>query len=265
MFEVQYIVLGVVQGFTEFLPISSSAHLILISALTDWKDKGIFTDIAVHFGTLGAVVVYLHKYIKNIIVDFFSFKKNYLKTNKLWGIKIIIATIPAIVVGFFVYQYFIDYLRNIIVIAWASIIFGIILFLADRKSYAERQWEDLNFREVFFVGIFQVLAFIPGASRAGVTITGSRILNVKRDSAAIFSMLLSIPIIFASLALALLDIYSLGIKELEISGAFVATIISFITALLSIHFMMKILQFTNFNIFIIYRILLGIALLVIYA
>ena len=265
MFEAQYIVLGVVQGFTEFLPISSSAHLILISALTDWKDQGIFTDIAVHFGTLGAVVVYLHKYIKNIIVDFFSFKKNYLKTNKLWGIKIIIATIPAIVVGFFVYQYFIDYLRNIIVIAWASIIFGIILFLADRKSYAERQWEDLNFREVFFVGIFQVLAFIPGASRAGVTITGSRILNVKRDSAAIFSMLLSIPIIFASLALALLDIYSLGIKELEISGAFVATIISFITALLSIHFMMKILQFTNFNIFIIYRILLGIALLVIYA
>ncbi len=265
MFEVQYIVLGVVQGFTEFLPISSSAHLILISALTDWKDQGIFTDIAVHFGTLGAVVVYLHKYIKNIIVDFFSFKKNYLKTNKLWGIKIIIATIPAIVVGFFVYQYFIDYLRNIIVIAWASIIFGIILFLADRKSYAERQWEDLNFREVFFVGIFQVLAFIPGASRAGVTITGSRILNVKRDSAAIFSMLLSIPIIFASLALALLDIYSLGIKELEISCAFVATIISFITALLSIHFMMKILQFTNFNIFIIYRILLGIALLVIYA
>ena len=265
MFEVQYIVLGVVQGFTEFLPISSSAHLILISALTDWKDQGIFTDIAVHFGTLGAVVVYLHKYIKNIIVDFFSFKKNYLKTNKLWGIKIIIATIPAIVVGFFVYQYFIDYLRNIIVIAWASIIFGIILFLADRKSYAERQWEDLNFREVFFVGIFQVLAFIPGASRAGVTITGSRILNVKRDSAAIFSMLLSIPIIFASLALALLDIYSLGIKELEISGAFVATIISFITALLSIHFMMKILQFTNFNIFITYRILLGIALLVIYA
>ena len=145
------------------------------------------------------------------------------------------------------------------------IIFGIILFLADRKSYAERQWEDLNFREVIFVGIFQVLAFIPGASRAGVTITGSRILNVKRDSAAIFSMLLSIPIIFASLALALLDIYSLGIKELEISGAFVATIISFITALLSIHFMMKILQFTNFNIFIIYRILLGITLLVIYA
>ena len=265
MFEFQYIVIGLVQGLTEFLPISSSAHLILISTLTDWKDQGVFTDIAVHFGTLGAVIVYLRKHIINIFIDFFTFKKNYFQTNKLWAIKIIIATIPAIIVGFFVYQYFIDYLRNIIVIAWASIIFGIILFLADRKSHSERQWEDLNLREVFFVGIVQILAFIPGASRAGVTITGSRILNVKRDSAAIFSMLLSIPIILASLVLALLDMYSSGVKELEILGAFAATIISFITALLSIHFMMKILQFTNFNIFIIYRILLGIALLAIYA
>ena len=265
MFEIQYIVIGLVQGITEFLPISSSGHLILISALTEWEDQGIFTDIAVHVGTLGAVIIYLHKYIKNIFIDFFSFKKNYFKINNLWGIKILVATFPALVVGFFVYEYFIDYMRNIIVIAWSSIIFGIILFLVDRKKHSTRKWEDLNFLEVIVVGIFQVLAFIPGASRAGVTITGARILNIKRDSAAIFSMLLSIPIIIASLVLALVDIYTLMDSEFNLIGPLVAAIVSFITALISIHFMMKILQFTNFNIFIIYRILLGITILTIYA
>ena len=265
MFEIQYIVIGLVQGITEFLPISSSGHLILISAFTEWNDQGIFTDIAVHVGTLGAVVMYLRKYIKNIIIDFFSFKKNYFTTNHLWGIKIIIATIPALIVGFIVYEYLMDYLRNIIVIAWSSIIFGIILYFADRKKNSTKKWEDLNFLEVIIIGFFQVLAFIPGASRAGVTITGARILNVKRESAAIFSMLLSIPIIIASLALSVIDIYTLNSSELNLIGPLVATIVSFITAFISIHFMMRILYYTNFNIFIIYRIILGITLLSIYA
>ncbi len=265
MFEIQYIFIGLVQGITEFLPISSSGHLILISSLTEWKDQGIFTDIAVHVGTLGAVIIYLRQYIMNIIIDFFSFKKNYFEINNLWGIKIIMATIPALLVGFFVYEYLIDYFRNIIVIAWSSIIFGIILFLADKKKHSNKKWEDLNFLEVIIIGIFQVFAFIPGASRAGVTITGARILNIKRESSAIFSMLLSIPIIFSSLTLAIIDIDELNSRELSLMDPILATIVSFITALISINFMMKILQFTNFNIFIIYRIILGITLLTIYA
>lgn len=265
MFELQYIIIGIVQGLTEFLPISSSAHLVIISTVTNWEDQGIFTDIAVHVGTLGAVIFYLSSNIKNIFIDFFSFKNNYFYEKKHLGIKIVLATLPALLVGFFVYEYLLEYLRNLVVIGWASIIFGCILFFADQKYKSEKKWEELKIWEIMIVGIFQVFAFIPGASRAGVTITGARFLKVKRDSAAIFSMLLSIPIILASLCLGLLDILNTDIQASYLIQSLIATIVSFFTATISILFMMKILQFTNFNFFIIYRIILGIALLVIYA
>ena len=265
MFELQYIVIGIVQGITEFLPISSSAHLVIISSVTDWSDQGIFTDIAVHVGTLGAVIVYLFADIKKIFIDFFSFKKKYFKENHHLGIKIVISTLPALLVGFFVYEYLLQYLRSLVVIGWASIVFGCILFFADQKYNSKKKWEELKILEVIMIGCFQVLAFIPGASRAGVTITGARFLNVKRDSAAIFSMLLSIPIILASLCLAFLDVLSINSQSINLMRPAIATIVAFITALVSIHFMMRILQSKNFNIFIIYRIILGITLLVFYA
>jgi len=265
MFELQYIVIGVVQGITEFLPISSSAHLVIISAVTDWSDQGIFTDIAVHFGTLGAVFVYLFSYIKKIFIDFFAFKKNYLNKGDHLGLKILLATLPALIAGFFVYEFLLEYLRNLVGIGWASIIFGCILFVADQKYESDKSWEELKSWEIMIIGCFQVLAFVPGASRAGVIITGARFLNVKRNSAAIFSMLLSIPIILASLCLTLLDVISAGLQPIDLMQPFIASVVSFITAIFSIHIMMKILQFTNFNIFIIYRILLGFTLLFIYA
>ena len=261
MFELQFLVLGLVQGITEFLPISSSAHLILISELTEWKDQGIFTDIAVHVGTLGAVILYLLKEIKKIIFDFFQFQNN----SNFFFIKIIIATLPALIIGFIVYEYFILYFRNLIVIAWSSIIFAIILFIADRKINSHKSWVQLNFFEVFIIGLWQSLAFIPGASRAGVTITGARFLSIKRDSAAIFSMLLSIPIILASLSLSLIDLHIMENNTINVLPSIFSAFIAFFTALISIHMMMKILKVTNFNIFIIYRILLGIALLLFYA
>ena len=265
MFELQYIVVGFIQGITEFLPISSSAHLLIISAVTDWNDQGVLTDIAVHVGTLGAVIVYLFSHLKKIFIDFFSFKKNYFQENKHLGLKIIFATLPALLIGFFVYEYLLVYFRNLVVVGWASIIFGCLLFFADQKKNSTKQWNELNILEVFIIGCFQVLAFIPGASRAGVTITGARLLNVKREEAAIFSMLLSIPIIFASLSLALFDEINVNDVSINLMQPAIATVISFITAIFSIHLMMKILKLTNFNIFIIYRIILGITLLVFYA
>ena len=162
---------------------------------------------------------------------------------------------------FFVYEYFITDLRNLTVIAYASIFFGIILYCIDRFSTSNRHWQDLSFINVFFIGVCQSFAFIPGASRAGVTITGARLFGLKRDSAAIFSMLLSIPIILASITLALFDVYYLNSIQININQTIVSTLVALLTALASIHFMMKILKKTNFTIFIIYRIVLGIIIL----
>ena len=260
MFEFQYIFIGIIQGLTEFLPISSSAHLVIVSSIAGWDDQGIFTDIAVHFGTLGAVIIYLLADIKKILKDFLDNKK-----SKQLGFKILFATLPAIIVGFFVYEYLLMYLRDLVIIGWASIIFGCILFIVDRKFLSKKNWEDLKLWEIIIVGCFQILAFIPGASRAGTTITGARFFNVNRKSCAILSMLLSIPIISASLFLALFDVVNMPIEFNNLIQTAIAAIIAFFTAIISINFMMKILQFTNFNIFIIYRIILGIVLLWFYA
>ena len=256
MFDFQYVILGLIQGLTEFLPISSSAHLILVSNIFDWDEPGFINDIAVHVGTLCAVIIYLYKDILNIL-----FLSNF-KINNNYGLKIIVATIPALIVGFVVYNYFILDLRNLKVIAYASIIFAIILYCVDRFSISKNNWKDITYTNAFFIGLFQTLAFIPGASRAGVTITGARLLGLKRDSAAIFSMLLSIPIILASITLTLFDTYSQNLTTINIIQTITSSIIAFITALASIHFMMKVLKKMNFTIFIVYRVLLGIIILI---
>jgi len=261
MFELQFVVIGLVQGITEFLPISSSGHLVLISKITNWDDQGLFTDIAVHGGTLIAVLVYLRRKIIIILYNFFQQKL----FNEIIIYKIILATLPAVIIGFFVFNFFDDYLRNLKVVAWASIIFGVLLYFADKKNTSKPIWNEINFKDAFIIGLFQILAFIPGASRAGVTITGARFLGIDRKNAAIFSMLLSIPIILASFTLSIFDVISDPINNTNVLQSFFAAIVACITALLSIHFMMKIIQKTNFNLFIIYRILLGFILLFFYA
>ena len=261
MFELQYFIIGIVQGFTEFLPISSSGHLVLVSELSSWQDQGLFTDVAVHVGTLFAVVIYLRTHITALANNFFSFQLT-LNDNL---IKIIIATIPAVIVGFFIIDFVQLYFRDIKVVAVTSVVLAALLFVADHFKMKLSSWENMSYVQAFIIGVFQVLAFIPGASRAGVTITGARFLGFNRSSAAIFSMLLSIPIILASLVLTSLDLLSSSEININLYQSLFAAIVACITALVSINIMMRIIQNSTFNIFIIYRVLLGFILLYFYA
>ena len=260
MFELQFFLIGIIQGVTEFLPISSSGHLVLFAQLTNLEDQGLFTDIAVHFGTLFAVVIYLRKDIYYFLTNIFQFK---LFEDQII-FKIILATLPAIILGYFIYDYVSLYFRSIQLIALSSIVFAIILFFADRIRIESKSWNKITYTEALVVGLFQVLAFIPGSSRSGVTITGARLLGYDRLNSARFSMLLSIPIILASMILSLINIFNDEYVAANLYQSFSAALVAFITALLSIIFLMKFIKNANFNIFIIYRIVLGIILLVIY-
>ena len=170
MFELQYFLIGFFQGITEFLPISSSGHLVLFGQLTNWEDQGLFTDIAVHFGTLFAVMIYLRKDIYYLLINIFHFK--IFEDQIIF--KIILSTLPAIIMGYFIYDYVSLYFRSIQLIAISSIIFAIILYFADKIKMQNKSWKNITYTEALVVGLFQVIAFIPGASRAGVTITGAR-------------------------------------------------------------------------------------------
>ena len=260
MFELQYFLIGIIQGTTEFLPISSSGHLVLFGKLTNWEDQGLFTDIAVHFGTLFAVIVYLRKDIYYLLLNLFQFR--IFEDQIIF--KIILSTLPAIILGYFIYDYVSLYFRSIQMIAISSIVFAIILYFADKINIQAKSWQNITYTEALLIGLFQVLAFIPGASRAGVTITAARFLGYDRINATRFSMLLSIPIILASMTLSLINVFNEEQAVVNFYKSFSAALVAFISSLLSIIFLMKFIKQANFNIFIIYRIILGIILLIVY-
>ena len=260
MFELKYFVIGLIQGLTEFLPISSSGHLVLLSKITQWEDQGLITDIAVHVGTLLAVIIYLRKEIFFLLKKIIQF--NLIESNIIF--KIVLSTIPAIIVGYFIYDFVNLYFRNLQLVAISSIVFAIILYISDRNYENKKEWKDITYKEAFIIGVFQILAFIPGASRAGATITGARFLGLNRSNAAIFSMLLSIPAILASLTLLLFKISYSEYNYTNLQQPIFSASIACITAILAINFMMKLIQSTNFNLFIIYRIIIGFLLLLFY-
>lgn len=261
----QILTLAVVQGITEFLPISSSAHLILIPKFTGWPDQGLLIDVAAHIGTFLAVVLYLLKdIIAMLIAVSQSFQRipNKLPLNKEYWlfVNLVIATIPILIAGYFVNKYFENYFRSLEVIGWATIFFAILLFLADKTNMTIRKIDHITFKGALLIGMFQILALIPGTSRAGITMTAARFQGVQRQDAARFSLLLSIPVIFAAGFLKGFELY-LNRNEVLFEAALTVIAISFCFSMGAISLMMFWLKRANFTPFVIYRIFLGIALL----
>ncbi len=258
----QLIILALIQGLTEFLPISSSAHLILLPALTDWPDQGAHIDVAVHLGSLLAVLFYFRRDVATLTKASIEVLTGRQTPASQLLLCLIIATLPIFVAGGVLYlSGLVDLLRSTEVIAWATIIFGILLYHGDRKRRVDRHVQDLSPRGALTIGLAQCFALIPGTSRSGVTITMARYLGLKRTEAARFSMLLAIPTILAFGLMASLDM----VRQEDVSlgrDAAMATFLSFLSAFGSIWFFMRLLERMTLLPFVIYRLVLGAGLLI---
>ena len=245
---IEIIILSAVQGISEFLPISSSAHLIIVSNLYNLKASSLLIDISLHLGSLLAIIFFFKK-------DLFNLKHNQ-KLLKL----IIIGSIPLIIFGYILHSTeLIHLLRNIKVIAWTTLFFGIILYFADQRKIDQNISTNLNVRSIIFIGLFQILALIPGVSRAGITMTAARFLNFNRVDSGKISFLLSIPALAGASFLGLKDISS---ESIEINLlVIVAIILSFSFSYLTVKFFLNYLNKFSLNIFVIYRIIIALVLL----
>ncbi len=252
----QILVLAIVQGLTEFLPISSSGHLVLTGKLLCWPDQGLAVDVAVHIGTLFAVTLYFWRDIWMMFIGLGRIVTGRGGTQAAILINVVVGTIPVVIVGFLAKDYVALGLRNVELIAWTTIGFGIVLWIADRVGMTVWRVEHMGIRSALAIGCAQVLALVPGTSRSGITMTAGRILGLERSESARFSMLLSIPTILAAGLLTGLDIYEDGNLNLG-SDVVLAAGLSFVTGLLAIALMMRWLRHAGFGPFVLYRIALG--------
>ena len=244
---IEILILSAVQGISEFLPISSSAHLLIASSLYDLRAGSLLIDISLHLGSLFAIIFYFRK-------ELFD-----LKNNKKLLQLIIIGSIPLIIFGYILYSTeFIHLLRNIKVVAFMTLFFGIILFFADQQMINKNISSDLNFKSIIFIGLFQILALIPGVSRAGITITAARFLKFNRVDSSKISFLLSIPALAGASFLGLKDI---AYQPIEINYLIlISVILSFVFSYITVKFFISYINRFSLNIFIIYRILISIIL-----
>ena len=256
MTYIEAILLAIIQGLTEFLPISSSAHLILLSEFMG-SSQNLFYDVSLHLGTLIAVCLYFRSELMEIVHSFFKYK-SFLK-NQLFN-QLFLACIPTLVLGFMFVEIIDSYLRTSLIIAMTTILFGILLFLSTLKKSYKTDIKDLSMSDALLIGVAQSLALIPGTSRSGITITAGLFLGLDNKTASKFSFLMAIPTIGA---IAIYQLYSVDMDymvdyfEINILGL----IISFLIAYTSIDFFIKFINKIGFIPFIIYRIILGMALL----
>ena len=257
----QIIVLAVVQGISEFLPISSSGHLILVPVFTGWPDQGLATDVMVHVGSLFAIIVYFWRDVLSMIAGVGDlFRRRWTDRARL-AVFIGAATIPAVLFGF-VLKWFglLEAIRGIEVVAWNALIFGILLYVADEWGPRVKTMENITFKSAMIIGLAQAIALIPGTSRSGITMTAARFLGFERADSARFSFLLGIPAIAGAGIFTLTDMETHG--QTLPPGAITAAIFTFFSALAAIAFLMALVKRLSFTPFVMYRMLLAGFLLV---
>ena len=258
----QVTILAALQGATEFLPISSSGHLILPSLLFAWNDQGLTFDVAVHVGTLFAVLIYFKDDLQRLVLALTMsvFRREQSQDSKLaW--MLLAATIPAGLSGLLFASQVEQYGRSLLLIGITSIGFGLLLLVSDRIGNKQRTLADMNWKTALLIGFAQILALIPGTSRSGVTMTAALFCNLDRAAAARFSFLLAIPIIAASGLLRGIQLLRDGTESVEWLVLLYAIFISAVVAYLCIHYFLQLIERFGFLPFVIYRVLLGIALI----
>ena len=248
---IEIIALSLIQGITEFLPISSSSHLIIISEYLEFNKRNLEIDVSLHIGSFLAVIVFFRKEIFNFV------------QNKNLFLKILISSFPVMIVGFFLVKFnLIEQIRNIKVIGWTTLIFGILLYLSDRTGIQKKINSNFTLKSAILIGLLQILSLIPGVSRSGIAITGGRLLKFSRYDSAKISFLLSIP------TLAAVSIFGLNnlVRSENLNFSFfmiISIILSFLFSFITIKYFLKYIKTFSLNIFVIYRVLLGIGLLLV--
>ncbi len=261
MTPIQALILGIIQGLTELLPISSSGHLDIIPWLLNWTSNPNFVsdfegfDVALHFGTFLAIGIFFFKdWIKLIVGGYNQVvkKKRTLEGKMFWYL--VIATIPGGIIGLLLDTFIGDTLKQPIIIAIALIVMGIILYIVDKSSKSKTDYNHMTFRQTFLIGLSQCLAFIPGVSRSGITMTTARAMGVERKSAARYSFMLSAPIVFAATIFKIKDfVFNVPF--------FIGILASFIVGIIVIKWLLNYLQKGSFKLFAIYRVIFGIIIL----
>ena len=247
--SVEILILSIIQGVSEFLPVSSAAHLVIVSKYYSFVNQNLLIDICLHLGSLIAIIFYFRKELFDFI------------NNKNFLIKIIAGTIPVIPVGYIVYQTgLIDNLRNLEVVGWTTLVFGILLYVSDKTKILKKIDTEFNNKNAIFIGLFQTLSLIPGVSRSGITITAGRFLGFNRFDSAKISFFLSIPVLAAASTLGIYNIYKEGSAELNFL-AIIAVIFSFIFSYITIAIFLNFIKKFSLKIFVIYRIIISILIL----
>jgi len=247
--SVEILILSIIQGISEFIPVSSAAHLILVAKYYAFNNQNLLIDICLHLGSLLAIVIYFKK-------ELFNFAN-----NKSFLIKVLIASLPIIPVGFFIYQTkLIEQFRNLEVIGWMSLVFGVLLYISDKRKTTNKIETNFDIKSAIIFGLFQVLALIPGVSRSGITITSGRFLGFNRFDSAKISFFLAIPALGAASLVGVYNVYQVGSEELNflaIIAVIFSAIFSYITIVLFLGFVKKF----SLKIFIFYRIILSLVIL----